>query len=241
MSQPGVSGMTTDLMLRARISRSALALGAARAVEAGGRGGVADLRRDAWGHGLLAAAQAVIAAGARAVRVDGRAEVDALRFEGIGASIDAEPDLDSRLLYGLPAEDGTPTGRPVMRLVGRVMSTKPIAAGGGVSYGYLHRAAHDSRLALVSGGYAQGIVRALGSRAEVGVAGTRRPIVGRIAMDVCVVDIGDLDVSVGDEAVFFGGDGPMTTELVEWSRITGMTVPELVAVVGQRAERAWEA
>lgn len=227
-------------MLRSLISRSALAAGAARAVAAGGPG-IADLRRDAWGHGLLEVARAVTAAGAHAVRVDGEAEIAALRVEGIAATCSDDPTLDSRLLYGLPDADGVLPGDPVMRVAGRVLSTKDITAGGGVSYGYIHRAPHDSRLALITGGYAQGVVRALGSRASVDIDGIVHPIVGRIAMDVCVVDIGEAEVALGAEATFFGGRGSLAAAVAEWARITGLTVGELVAVAGQRTERAWEA
>jgi len=227
-------------MLRSLISRSALASGAARAVSAGGRG-IADLRRDAWGHGLLEVARAVVAAGARSVRVDGVDEIAALRAEGIDATSTEEPDLDAGLLYGLPDAAGVLPGTPAMRLVGRVLSTKDIEAGAGVSYGYIHRAPEDSRLALVTGGYAQGVVRALGSRASVEIDGAVHPIVGRIAMDVCVVDIGSADVPLGAEVTYFGGRGPQAGGVADWARITGMTTGELVAVVGQRTERAWEA
>ncbi len=227
-------------MLRSVVSRAALAEGAARAVDSGGAG-IADLRRDAWGHGLLDVAHAVIGAGASAVRVDGAAEVSRLTAAGIRATADQPADLDPRLLYGLPDAQGVLPGTPALRLVGRVLSTKDIAAGGGVSYGYIHRAPVDSRLALVTGGYAQGVVRALGSRAVVEIDGAVRPIVGRIAMDVCVVDIGDADVALGAEATYFGGRGPVAAGLADWVRITGMTAGELVAVAGQRTERAWEA
>jgi len=227
-------------MLRSLISRSALEAGASAAVAAGGAG-IADLRRDAWGHGLVHVARAVVAAGARSVRVDGEAEVALLRADGLEATSTAAPDLDPHLLYGLPDADGALAGTPVMRVVGRVLSTKDIAAGGGVSYGYIHRAPEDSRLALVTGGYAQGVVRALGSRASVEIDGIVHPIVGRIAMDVCVVDIGTAEVAPGAEATYFGGRGPMRTGVADWARITGMGVDELVAVVGQRTERSWEA
>lgn len=227
-------------MLRSLVSRSALESGAVAAVAAGGAG-IADLRRDAWGHGLLEVARIAIAAGARAVRVDGEDEVALLGAAGIPATCEEWPDLDPRLLYGLPDAGGALPGCPAMRVFGRVLSTKDIAAGGGVSYGYIHRAPVDSRLALITGGYAQGVVRALGSRASVEIDGVVRPIVGAIAMDVCVVDIGGADVALGAEATYFGGSGPRAAGLADWTQITGMTVGELVAVAGQRSERAWEA
>ena len=222
------------------ISRSALAAAAAAAVEAGGR--IADLRRDAWGHGVLAVAHAVVAAGAGAVRVDYAEEAEALRLEGIDAITDGAADIDARLLYGLPDREGTLRTTPVMRLAGAVLSTKPLKAGDAVSYGYTHRASHDTIAALITGGYAQGIVRALGNAAHVEIDGVQRPIVGRVAMDVCVIDLqGATSVLPGAEATYFGGTGPAGAGLARWSAVTGLTIAELITVAGTHAERGWEA
>ncbi|MCI1018241.1 hypothetical protein HWD99_06370 [Microbacterium sp. C5A9] len=221
------------------ISRSALASAASAAVAAGGR--LADLRRDAWGHGVLAVAHAVTAAGAGAVLVDSAAEAETLALEGIDATIDGTADIDAHLLYGLPDGDGVLRTRPVMRLAGRVLSTKPLKAGDAVSYGYTHRASDATTAALITGGYAQGIVRALGNAAHVEVDGLDVPIVGRVAMDVCVIDLGAHVVPVGTEATYFGGTGAAAPALARWSAITGLSVAELITVAGTHAERGWEA
>lgn len=202
---------------------------------------MADLRRDAWGHGVLAVAHAATAAGARAVLVDSRAEAEMLALEGIEAIVDGAADIDPRILYGLPDDEGVLRTRPVMRLVGRVLSTKPLKAGDAVSYGYTHRAVADTTAALITGGYAQGIVRALGNAAQVEVEGIGRPIVGRVAMDVCVIDLGDHDAAVGAEATYFGGAGPIAPALAHWSTVTGLSVAELITVAGTHADRGWEA
>ncbi|WP_235282365.1 alanine racemase [Microbacterium sp. SA39] len=229
---------TSSALPRAVISRSALAAAASAAVAAGGY--TADLRRDAWGHGVLSIAQAVTGAGADRVLVDSEGEVDTLRLEGITGVTSGVPDIDSSLLYGLPDDDGVLALRPVMRLTGRVLSTKRLRRGDAVSYGYTYRAPKDTVVALVTGGYAQGIVRALGNRAHVEVDGTSRPIVGRVAMDVCVVDLAGKDVAPGAEVTYFGGTGPAAPSLARWAAITGMTVPELVTVAGAHAARGWE-
>jgi alanine racemase len=231
--------VTSSALPKAIMSRSALAACAGAAVDAGGR--IADLRRDAWGHGVLAVAHAVTAAGAAAVLVDRPAEVEALRLEGIEAVLDEQADIDAGLLYGLPDADGVLRTPPVMRLAGRVMSTKKLKEGDAVSYGYTHRATRDTVAALVTGGYAQGIVRALGNQAHVEVDGRERPIIGRVAMDVCVVDLEGDDVPVDTEVTYFGGRGPAGPSLARWSAVTGLTVAELVAVAGLHAERGWEA
>lgn len=167
--------------------------------------------------------------------VDGPAEVRSLRDAGIPATSEGVADIDPGLLYGLPDAQGVQRTRPVLALVGRVMSVKPLRAGDAVSYGYTHRADTDTTAALVTGGYAQGIVRALGNRARVEVAGGLHPIVGRVAMDVCVVDLEGADVAVGDEVTYFGGDGAAAGALAEWSAITGLTIAELVSVAAAHA------
>ncbi|OAN37226.1 hypothetical protein A4X16_16795, partial [Microbacterium sp. H83] len=193
------------------ISRSALASAATEAASHGGR--MADLRRDAWGHGIVGVAHAVIAAGAAAVLVDSDAEVQTLALEGIQAETHGTADIDAQLLYGLPDAEGVLRTRPVMRLTGRVLSLKPLKAGDAVSYGYTHRASTDTTAVLVTGGYAQGIVRALGNRARVELDGAMRPIIGRVAMDVCMVDTeGQSAVAPGAEVTYFGGFYTMLDE-----------------------------
>lgn len=168
-----------------------------------------------------------------------------LRAEGLDATDADTPDIDVDLLYGLP-EGAEVSSRPVMRLTGTVISVKPLHLGEAVSYGYTHRATADTTLALVTGGYAQAIVRALGNRAHVELHGRMRPIVGRIAMDVCVIDLGDLtnpadvQTSEGDEVTYFGGTGPARGAVREWAVATGLSAAELVCATGLRASRTDE-
>lgn len=233
-SVEGVGETTSSAATRALISRSALRDAATAALAAGGR--IADLRGDAYGHGVLPVARAVIAAGAEAVLVDGDAEVAALGRAGLTAVSHGAADIDPRLLYGLP---GAPL-RPVLRLVGRVLSAKLLRAGDAVSYGYTYRAPSDRRVALVTGGYAQGIVRSLGNHAHVEMDGSLRPIVGRVAMDVCVIDLDDADALPGQEITYFGGTGPAVSQLAEWAQVTGMTAAELMTVAAGHAANGEE-
>lgn len=234
-----MTSVASSALPRAVLSRGALEAAVRSAVAAGGSR--ADLRRDAWGHGVLEIAIAVTSGGARQVLVDDEDTVQQLRPAGIDAVTTGMPDIDPFLLYGLPDDHGMLRTDPVMRLAGRVMSTKPLRAGEAVSYGYTFRAPADTTVALVTGGYAQGIVRALGNHAAVEVAGVLRPIIGRVAMDVCVVDLADLRAEPGDEVSFFGGRGAAAAGLAHWREITGLGVPELVTVAGLHALREWEA
>ncbi|WP_344092188.1 alanine racemase C-terminal domain-containing protein [Microbacterium deminutum] len=175
-------------------------------------GTVVGLPADAYGHGWAEVTRTLAAS-------------------GVSADADAESPFAEELL-GL-----TRGFHPVMRLSGTVLAVKPLLTGEGVSYGYTHRARQDTSVALVVGGYAQGIVRALGNQAEVSIAGERHPIIGRVAMDVCVVDIGSAHVQRGDQVVFFGDPGAGDPSITEWVDATGLTARELATTVGLRAVR----
>lgn len=145
--------------------------------------------------------------------------------------------------YGVsPFDDETARDlglRPVMTLRSRVVSTKRVPTGHGVSYGLTYRTERASTLALVPLGYADGIPRIATGRARVWIGGRRYPIAGRIAMDQFVVDLGDGAVEVGDEVVVFGtgDDGEPTAE--EWAGWAETIGDEIVARVGPRVERVY--
>lgn len=209
----------------ARISRAALTANARAAWERGIRSYDRSLLdADAYGHGE-ALVRAVLAA-----------EGLEPRNAGPGRPGDGHPVLLSPADFlGLP--DAEHPAVTALRLTGTVLSAKDLRAGEGVSYGYAYRASADTRVALVTGGYAQGIVRALGGAVDVAIAGDRHPIVGRVAMDVCVVDITDAAVRRGEEVLFLGDPARDEPSLDEWVRATGLTAGELVTMVGLRAIR----
>jgi alanine racemase len=213
--------MSDDGAPVARISTSAIV---ANVRAAGLVAPIVDLRRDAYGHGLDATASALRAQTDAVLLVDETAELaDRARTVTVGAAT-----LAPEVVFGWHRT------LPAMTLMGTVLSTKALRAGEGVSYGYIHRAPRDTRVALVTGGYAQGVVRDLGNRAHVVIGGASHPIVGRVAMDVCVVDIGDASVARGDRAVFFGDGGP---RVAEWARAIGWRADEIATAVGLRARR----
>lgn len=220
--------MTGAAAARVAVSRSALTVNARRAA---GAGSIADLRRDACGHGVAVVAETLAAAGVTAAVAD---EPDRGIVEAAGIAVtDAAPTVDPRLLFGLPGADG----EPVLRLSASVLSVKQLRAGEGVSYNYTYVATRDTRIALVSGGFGQGVVRGLGNRVTVEIGGARQLIVGRVAMDVCVVDVGDAPVARFDEVVYFGGTGPARHGLADWERATGLRGTELVCALGLRLAR----
>lgn len=144
-------------------------------------------------------------------------------------------------LYGLPAAGGIDAAgmglRPVMTLTGSVATTRRVPAGAGVSYGFTHRTERPTTLALVPLGYADGVPRAASGRAQVLIAGRRFPVVGRIAMDQFLVDVGDVAVAVGDEVVLWGDGSTGAPSAEEWAEWAGTINYEIVTRVGPRVPR----
>lgn len=224
---------------RVLLSRGAL-LRAAEALPV--RGARVDLRHDGYGHGALACARILAEAGVHEVIVDDARQAAALTAEGIGARSDGAGDVDPAMLFGIPSDaDPASAADPVMSLQGRVLSTKVLRAGEAVSYGYTHHASADTRVALVTGGYAQGILRALGNRVRVQLGQRMLPIVGRIAMDVCVIDLEGTDVAAGAPVTYFGGAGAARTALADWAEVTGLTALEMAVVIGRHGCQEWVA
>lgn len=160
---------------------------------------------------------------------------------GVLAGFGAQDDFVrvGRGLYGIPLADGTATGTPVARLTGRVVTVKRIKAGEGVSYGYIYRADRDGVIALITGGYADGVPRSIGNHAWLAVNGRRVRVVGRVAMDVVVASVGDVEVRAGDEAVFLGDPVVGEPGVSEWAQITGFDPVEVAAAIGPRVVRSY--
>ncbi len=89
-------------------------------------------------------------------------------------------------------------------------------------------------------GYADGIPRhASGGGAEVLLAGARRPVVGRVAMDQFIVDVGDAPVEAGDEVVVFGDPATGAPTADEWAEAAGTIGYEIVTRIGPRVARTY--
>jgi len=146
--------------------------------------------------------------------------------------------------YGIPPfGDGTTAAelglRPVMTLRGRVAAVRRIAPGTGVSYGHAWRADRPTTVALVPLGYADGVPRQASGRAEVLLAGARRRVVGRIAMDQFLVDVGDDEVAVGDEVVLFGDPATGAPSADDWGDAADTIGYEIVTRIGPRVPRTY--
>jgi alanine racemase len=125
---------------------------------------------------------------------------------------------------------------PALELRSWVIHVKPLAAGEPVSYNAQWSAAHHTHVATLRLGYADGYPRAVSSKASVVIHGQVKPQVGRVCMDQIVVDVGDLEVSVGDSVIIFG-DGAITAQQVAgWA---GTNPYEILTSVGARVPRVY--
>ena len=134
-------------------------------------------------------------------------------------------------LYG-----GGPEGRPdpriraVATLEAEVLQVRDVPAGETVGYSQGFRALASTRIATCAAGYADGLLRRYSPDGQVFVAGALRPIVGRVSMDVCAVDIGDLDVEVGDTVELYGAnrlldDAARAAGTISYELLTSITPP----------------
>ena len=146
--------------------------------------------------------------------------------------------------YGLdPAPGVTPDLGlvPAMTARATLAMVKDVEAGAAVSYGRTWVAEHPTRLGLVPVGYADGVPRVAGNRAEVQVAGGRRPVRGRVCMDQLVVElepqVGDADVDAGHDVVLFGPGVHGEPTAQDWAEACGTISYEIVTRIGGRMTR----
>ncbi len=142
-------------------------------------------------------------------------------------------------LYGAtdwPEPDPPVRLEPVMRFVSRVAMIKDVEAGITVSYGRTWKASHPTRIATVGVGYADGYPRILSNVAHVGIRDRLYPVVGKVCMDMIMVDLGSSGggVQVGDDVVLFGQGGPSVMEVAGQAQ----TIPyEICCGVSARVTR----
>ena len=126
-----------------------------------------------------------------------------------------------------------------MRVSVDVSLVKDLPGGQGVSYGHTYTTAGDTRVALLPMGYADGLPRAGSSRVPVSLGDRRFIISGRVCMDQVVLDVGDLQVSPGDEAVLFGDALRGEPTAQEWADVTDTIPYEIVTRMSGRLPRVY--
>jgi alanine racemase len=143
-------------------------------------------------------------------------------------------------LYGGAIGAGHPRPEPVVSLHARVCHVREVTPGTTVGYGATHRASKPGRWATLSIGYGDGLPRTLGNRGSAVLQGRRVPIIGRISMDLTVVDISDLPaVQIGDVATLLGAEGQEEITLDEMAKLAGTISYEILTGFTPRLPRIW--
>ena len=160
------------------------------------------------------------------------------REDGFGLDM-VRPGL---LTYGVypDSHTGGLALRPAMAVRCRVSAVTHHKKGDTVSYGRTWTAERDCTLAVLPMGYADGLHRALSGKLEVLLHGRRVKQVGRICMDMCMVDVTDLpDVQSGDVATVLGEDGDACITANELAQRAGTIPYEILCAISPRVPRVY--
>ena len=145
------------------------------------------------------------------------------------------------MLYGLypsPEVSHSIELKPSMTFMTRVTFVKKVPSGTPISYGRVFVTDKEIPVATLPVGYADGYSRALSGRGDVLVKGFRAPLIGRICMDMCMIDVSGVEnVRPGDEVILFG-EGLPADEVAEK---LGTINYEVVCGVGKRVPRVYTA
>lgn len=131
-----------------------------------------------------------------------------------------------------------PDIRPVLTLKAGVQCIKELRAGESAGYGLDFCAKRDSRIAVLSVGYADGVPRSISGRGYVLIRGRRADIAGRICMDQMLVDVTDIpDVMPQEEAVLIGASGAERISAEMYALWNDTIANEIVSRLGSRLKR----
>lgn len=146
------------------------------------------------------------------------------------------------LVYGYPPvedrSDAVPVS-PVMELDTSVVFLKRVKKGESISYGRIWTADRDTTVATLPVGYADGLPRRLSGKISALIAGKKYPIVGRICMDQCMVDLGnDSGVERWERVTIFGGDS-RGCSAADLARELGTIPYEITCGINKRVPRVY--
>ena len=144
-------------------------------------------------------------------------------------------------LYGVNPVPGTPNPmKPVIGLQARVLQVRAVPRNATVGYGAAWTAKRASRIAVIAAGYADGVLRAASiPDRDVMIAGKRCRIVGRISMDLLMIDVTDLPDSAvrrGNLVTLIGGE----LDLDAVGAQAGTIAYEVLSALGRRYHRIWK-
>lgn len=139
-------------------------------------------------------------------------------------------------LYGYDSSEQSQNLKPISVLKSRISQIRTISKGESIGYSRKGMAAKETKIAIVSIGYADGYLRMYGNgKAYMVVNNQQAQTIGNVCMDMTMLDVTDLDVNEGDEVTVFG-QNPNIEDLAEWAE----TIPyEILTNVSQRVKRVF--
>ena len=146
------------------------------------------------------------------------------------------------MLYGIsPIPSFQHTLQPAMTLKARVVLVRDLPAGTSISYGRTFIAPRQMRVATLSIGYADGVPRSISGRGAAALIGGKRcAVLGRVTMDLTIVDVSDLpDVQLGDEVVLIGRQGDEEILASEVAERASTIAWEVFTGIGSRVARVY--
>jgi len=148
------------------------------------------------------------------------------------------------MLYGYnPLEEGALGAdlRPVLSLVTRIAFIKKVPTGVPISYGRTFTTKRESAIATLPIGYADGYGRGLSNKGEALVRGMRVPVVGRVCMDMCMIDVTDVpDAREGDDVVLIGSQGSERITADDIAAKIGTIAYEVLCGISSRVPRIYQ-
>ncbi|RLB86255.1 MAG: alanine racemase [Deltaproteobacteria bacterium] len=169
-------------------------------------------------------------------------------FAGSAATIDilesyfdmVRPGISIYGAYPSEEVDHSVPLKPAMTMKTAISFLKEVESGTPLSYGRTYRTQRRSRIATLPVGYGDGYPRLLSNRGEVLVAGQRAPVVGRVCMDMTLIDVTHIPgVSVGAEVVLFGKQGNAEIRVDELASKTGTISYEILCTITKRVPRQY--
>lgn len=131
--------------------------------------------------------------------------------------------------------------RPSMTVRTRILTIRKVSKGTPISYGRTFITTRDSLIALLPIGYGDGFMRSFSNNADVLIRGRRAPVIGRICMDLTMVDVTGIDgVSVGDDVVLMGQQGEEEISAWELAKRAGTIPYEVIISLGGKSKRCYK-
>ena len=129
---------------------------------------------------------------------------------------------------------------PAMSFSSKILQVKTVPAGTGISYGHTCKTERQTRLAVLPVGYEDGYSRVLSNRGQVLVHGQRVPVLGRVCMNMCMIDVTEVqDVSAEDEVVLLGRQEQEIITADDIAKEMGSISYEVLCLLGNNNKRQY--